>query len=246
MRGSVLIGMETSGALRRRFQERGIFTVSVDVLPAEDGAGYDAEGLGGHLQMDIHAALDFLWATGKWPRLAVMHPTCTNFTISAEWAYKDPDFDRYPGVGYHQKLKPGTLFGKERREARQRDLGALRELIALPIEFKAFENPVGVISSAIRKPDQIVQPYQFGDDASKATCFWFFDRDGNPVPEMALRIDPEKRFHGRMVNGVERWSNQTDSGQNRLSPGQDRWKDRSRTFPGIAQAIVDQWSMFAV
>lgn len=58
---------------------------------------------------------------------------------------------------------------------------------------------------------------------------------------MALPIDPAKRVSGRFVNGVERWANQTDSGQNRLSPGDDRWKDRSRTYPGIADAMAAHW-----
>ena len=112
--------------------------------------------------------------------------------------------------------------------------------MALPILVKLIENPIGAISR-IRRATQILQPYDFGDDASKATCLWILDKDGTGLPMMKLPIDPAKRVAGRMVNGRERWSNQTDSGQNRLSPGDDRWKDRSRTYPGIADAIAQHF-----
>lgn len=99
-----------------------------------------------------------------------------------------------------------------------------------------LENPVGLIGSMIRPPDQVVQPYEFGDDASKATCLWL---EGLP------RLLPTKRVSGRIVEWegqrVERWANQTDSGQNRLPPSDDRWKARSKTYPGIAAAMAAQW-----
>jgi hypothetical protein len=102
-----------------------------------------------------------------------------------------------------------------------------------------LENPVGILTARIGVRPQIVQPYEFGDDASKRTCLWT-----RGLPPLAK--DPTKRFPGRLVkwNGetVERWGNQTDSGQNNLPPSADRWRKRSRTYPGIAQAIVDQWA----
>src|SRR5690606_39218207 len=101
---------------------------------------------------------------GWWPDLAIFHPTCTYLTNSAAWAFNDPDFERYPGVGYHQRVKPGTLTGAARRAARKSALDDVRRIISLPIKRKAFENPIGAINTAIRKADQIVQPYQFGDD----------------------------------------------------------------------------------
>lgn len=225
----VLIGMETSGELRRRFAAMGHDVVSIDTLPAEDDGA-------GHIVGDVFDTLDRLWGAGWWPDLAIFHPTCTYLTGAAEWAFSDPDFVRYPGVGYHQRVKPGTLTGEARRQAREVALNDVRRILALRIARKVIENPVGAISRAIMKPTQIVQPYQFGDDASKATCLWLLDQDGNHLPQ--IPVDPAKRVAGRMVNGRERWANQTDTGQNRLSPGADRWKDRSRTFPGIADAIA--------
>jgi len=238
----VFIGMETSGALRGRFQALDHYVISCDMLPAEDGATWQ-ESDGGHIQGDVFATLERLWAKKLWPDLAIFHPTCTYLTNSAEWAFADPDYDRYPGAGYHQKVQPSTLVGKARRNAREDALADVRRLMALPIGRKAIENPRGAIGTAIRKPDQTIQPHQFGDDASKATCLWL---DGLP------RLRPTKQAPARIVDdgraqlglfgtGVERWANQTDAGQNKLSPGADRWKDRSRTFPGVADAMAQAW-----
>ena len=239
----VFIGMETSGALRHRFSDLGHDVRSADLLPSEDDGR-------GHIVGDVFDVLDRMHDEGWWPDLAIFHPTCTYLTNSAAWAFNDPDFERYPGVGYHQRVKPGTLVGQARRLARALALEDVRRIIALPIKRKAIENPIGAISGWIRKPDQIVQPYDFGDDASKATCLWL---DG------LMPLRPTCRVLGRMVprqlaigksdreagctgpEFIERWSNQTDTGQNRLSPGDDRWKERSRTFPGIAQAMASQW-----
>ena len=112
-------------------------------------------------------------------------------------------------------------------------LGLVRLFMDAPIERIAIENPVSVISSRIRKPDQIIQPYQFGHDASKKTCLWLKN-----LPT----LKPTQLVEPRMVNGRPRWSNQTDSGQNKLPPSKDRWKLRSKTYEGIAQAMAAQWS----
>jgi hypothetical protein len=118
-----------------------------------------------------------------------------------------------------------------------------RRLMRCGIPRVIAENPVGVLSTRYRKPRFTVQPYQLGEDASKRTCFWI---EGAAPP--ALKLDPAKRFAGRMVEWprgsgkmVERWSNQTDSGQNALTPSDDRWSDRSETYPGIANMLADQF-----
>jgi hypothetical protein len=156
--------------------------------------------------------------------LAIFHPDCTYLTGSAEWAYGDGP--------YHQKVKPETLVGEARRNARENAINLVRKIWHLKIRRKCIENPVGTLSSRFMKPTQIIQPYEFGDDASKKTCLWL---DG------LLPLRPTRRIAGRIVNGVERWSNQTDSGQNRLSPGDDRWQKRADTYAGISAAMVLQW-----
>lgn len=100
------------------------------------------------------------------------------------------------------------------------------------IPRRAVENPIGCISTRVRKPDQIIHPHQFGSDASKSTCLWL---NGLPL------LVPTEHVAPRMVEGRKRWANQTDSGQNKLPPSEDRWKIRSETYPGIAQAMATQW-----
>lgn len=101
-----------------------------------------------------------------------------------------------------------------------------------PIAKIAIENPVSIISSRIRKPDQIIHPYQFGHDASKKTCLWL---KGLPPLRPTAFVEP------RIIDGKPRWANQTDSGQNKLPPSADRWRIRSKTYQGIADAMAAQW-----
>lgn len=164
-------------------------------------------------------ALDVVTHSGFLFDMIGLHPPCTYLGVSGiHWN------DR--GRGW-EKTHEALQF--------------VRDLIAAAEDQPFYlENPVSIISSKIRKPDQIIQPYQFGDDASKKTCLWL---QGLPP----LRLDPAARCPGRVVvcNGknVERWANQTDSGQNRLGPSEDRWKVRSKTYPGIAAAMAAQWSI---
>lgn len=218
----VLIGYSRCPYTREAFEAAGCEVWTCDLLE------YDHPR---HFQCDIWEVTDYQWD------FALFHPMCTYLTVSAAWAFKDPDFERYPEIGYHQRVKEGTLTGVKRREARERALNDFRRLLALPYPH-AIENPApSFISSAIRPPDQIVQPYEFGDDASKGTGLWL----SKDVP----KLQPTQRFLGRFVeykgNTVERWSNQTDSGQNRLPPSDKRWLERSATYPGIAAAAGDQW-----
>jgi hypothetical protein len=105
--------------------------------------------------------------------------------------------------------------------------------------IKIIENPVSILSTHFGKADQYVQPYELGDDASKKTCFWIKGTNER------ITVDPVKRFPGRMVwdevryKYIERWSNQTDSGQNRLAPSETRSADRAKTYPGIANGLAD-------
>lgn len=140
--------------------------------------------------------------------LMIAHPPCTYLAVS--------------GLHWNGRV-PG------RAEKTEEALSFVRALMEAPIERKAIENPVSCISSRIRKPDQIIQPWQFGEDASKKTCLWL---DGLP-PLVHTDVLPG--------GASARRANQTASGQNRLSPGPDRWKERSRTYQGIANAMAAQW-----
>jgi len=214
----ILIACEYSGTVRDAFIKQGHDAISCDLLPTESP--------GPHIQGDLISVLYQGWD------LIIAFPPCTYLTGAAARALKDPDFKRYPGVGYHQRVKPGTLVGVERRAARI-NAGNFAQNIWEACDRVVIENPRGGLTKFIPYADlQEIQPYQFGEDASKATCL----RLKNIPP-----LTPTSYVAPRMVNGKQRWSNQTDSGQNRLSPGPDRWKDRSRTYQGIADAMASQW-----
>ncbi len=220
----VLIGYSCCHLTRSAFAAKGHDVWTADLLPSRDGSA-------NHLIGDIHQFLDFGWD------FAILHPMCTYLTVSGAWAFNDPDFERYPEVGFHQKVKDGTLTGAARRAARDSELSNFRKLLDLPFPT-AIENPaISFINKSIRPPDQKINPYDFGDDASKNTGIWL--TKGTP------KLKPTKRVPGRMVYArgrfKERWGNQTDSGQNNLPISEDRWLIRSQTYPGIAAAMGDQW-----
>ena len=216
----ILIACEYSGRTRDAFIMRGFDAVSCDLLPTETP--------GPHHQGDVRDILNDGWD------LLIAHPDCTYLTNSAAWAYTDGP--------YHQKIKPETPVGADRRKLRQQALDFVRELMASSITHIAIENPVGVISTSIRPASQYIQPYEYGHDASKKTGLWLRN-----LP----RLVPTCLVKGRFVEWpkgsgkvVQRWSNQTDSGQNCLTPSKDRWKDRSRTYQGWSDAMAGQWGEF--
>lgn len=239
----VLIACEYSGMSRRAFEALGHEVWSADFEPAEDGAA-------NHYQGDCFDLIN-----NQHFDLMIAHPPCTFFSVSSSWALLDANFEKYPGVGYHQKVKPETLTGEARRKAQQEALVFVQRLLASDIPRIAIENPIGQMSTLLRKPDQIIQPYWFGDDASKATCLWLKNL---PLLTQTKFVAPRLVCCGTEVHNNDkygcpncngdkvakpRWANQTDSGQNKLSPSDDRWKERSRTYPGIAAAFAEQWGM---
>ena len=169
---------------------------------------------GPHYQGDVRDLLGEQWD------LAIFHPTCTYLCSS--------------GMHWNKNPKSPRFGGQQTEEA----LEFVRMLLAAKIPRIALENPTGCIGTRIRPADQYIQPYEFGDDASKRTGLWLVN-----LPKLV--IDPAHRVAGRLVTlpsgkTVERWANQTDSGQNKLAPSADRWKLRSETYPGIAEAFT-QW-----
>lgn len=201
----VLIACEYSGVSRRAFEALGHDVISADFEPAEDDSPY-------HYQGDVFDLIE-----DQHFDLMLAHPPCTYLSVS----------------GLHWNKRGRMVDGKPRSELTEEALAFVRRLMDAPIDKIAIENPISCISSRIRKPDQIIQPWWFGDDASKATCLWL-----KGLPPLV----PTNPVRGRVVNGRERWENQTDSGQNKLAPSPTRWKERSRTYPGIAAAFAEQWS----
>jgi len=163
------------------------------------------EAPGPHYQGNVLDIMDDGWD------LMIAHPPCTYLASSGlHWNKRVP--------GRAKKTEEALLF--------------VHTLLNAPIPHIALENPIGCISSRVRKPDQIIQPWQFGHDASKATCLW--------LKNLPLLIPTDVLPGGREA----RRANQTASGQNKLPPSADRWKLRSVTYTGIAEAMAEQWQSF--
>ena len=151
-----------------------------------------------HLQADI---LDVLKDGYGW-HLAIFHPPCTHLAVS------------------------GARWFKEKQAEQEEALQFVRALLDAPISRICLENPVSIISSRIRKPSQIIQPWQFGHGASKKTCLWLKNLPLLQPTEVIIK---------------ELYANQTPSGQNKLGPSPTRAQERSRTYEGIAAAMAKQW-----
>lgn len=128
--------------------------------------------------------------------LMIAHPPCTHLAVS------------------------GARWFKDKKKEQEEALGFVRLLMDAPIEHIAIENPISVISSRIRKPDQIVQPWMFGHGETKATCLWL----KNLPP-----LQPTNIVEGR------------EAKVHKMPPSPNRWKERSRTYKGIAEAMAQQW-----
>ena len=154
---------------------------------------------GPHLQGDC---LSFDWSNYD---LLICHPPCTHLAVS------------------------GSRWFKDKRVEQEAALAFVRALMQLPVRRICVENPVSIISSRIRKPEQIIQPYEYGHPESKKTCLWLKNLPKlKPTNVLSL---PTRGF----------WDNQTPSGQNKLGPSADRWLLRSKTYTGIAAAMATQW-----
>ncbi len=149
---------------------------------------------GQHFQGDVRDILAEDWD------IMVAHPPCTHLAVSgARW------------------------FPAKRTNGKQEAaLDLVRLLLDAPIKHIALENPVSIISSKIRKPDQVIQPWQHGHGETKATCLWLKN-----LP----RLTPTNIVEGREQRI---W---------KLPPSADRWKERSRTFAGVAKAMANQWTL---
>lgn len=215
----ILIGGERFGVIRDAFRARGHDAWSCDLA--------ETQAPGPHIKADWRAVLNDGWD------MAIFHPTCTRMSNSG-------------ALRLYIGGKKANGVDLQRAAGAVSDAWEFWHLLNnCPIPFRALENPVmhGIAKTVVgRKQDQSIQPYQFGDDASKQTCLWL---EGLP------RLAPTERHPGRLItwNGkmVERWSNQTDSGQNIEPPTADpneRRMRRSKTYPGIAAAMADQWGSF--
>lgn len=143
-----------------------------------------------HYETDVRNVLNERWD------LMIAHPPCTHLAVS------------------------GARWWKDKKEEQAEALEFVRTLMNAPIPRICIENPISIISRVIRKPDQIIQPWQFGHGETKATCLWLKN-----LP----KLTPTNIVEGR------------EARVHRMPPGKDRWKERSRTYKGIAEAMAEQW-----
>jgi hypothetical protein len=156
----------------------------------------DTEAPGNHYQCDIRDILDRGWD------LMIAHPPCTHLASS------------------------GARWFKYKQTEQQQAIAFVKLLMAAPIPRIAIENPIGILSREIRKPEQIIQPWQFGHPETKATCLWLKNLPKlKPTNIVTL---PDNKLERMRIHY--------------LPPGPNRWKIRSLTYTGIAEAMAQQWS----
>ena len=191
----VLVACEFSGIVRRAFVKAGHAVTSCDLLDAEDSANYSCAGsLGFHWKGELFKFL--AWRNTNQFDLMVAHPPCTHLAVSGARWFKNKPVEQVMALAF------------------------VRQIMGTDIPRICVENPISIISSRIRKPDQIIQPWQFGHGETKATCLWLKN-----LPKLVST----NIVAGRAAK------------VHRMPPGPDRWKDRSRTYTGIAEAMAAQW-----
>jgi hypothetical protein len=206
--------------------------MSCDYLPTEVS--------GPHYRGNVLDILDADPRDGLPWWLMICHPDCTYLCSS----------------GLHWNRRGVMVDGRPRSELTEEALAFVSTLLNAPVPRIALENPVGCISSRIRKADQMIQPYKYGEDASKRTCLWLknlppLQPTGHVEPRWVccgkvLDVEAAGKYGCPDCHGAKkplpRWGNQTDSGQNKLGPSDDRWKERARTYQGWADAMASQWT----
>lgn len=199
MKLRALIGCEESQVVCIAFRELVYEAYSCDLEPCSGGHPE------WHIQGDVFEAIE----SREWD-LGILFPPCTYLTISANKWYRE-----------QPARKSGALVGEARREARDFFI----KLYNCGIKKIAIENPIGIMSTELRKPDQVIQPWMFGHGETKATCLWLYG-----LPKLKATD---------VVDGRDQkiW---------KMSPSEDRSKERSKTFPGIAQAMAAQWSKYII
>lgn len=217
----VLVACEESQRVCIEFRAKGHEAFSCDIEPCSGGHEE------WHIQQDVIPLLngneDFSTAdgtshriNGKWD-LIIAHPPCTFLTVTGNRWFNE---ERYGEKAIQRK--------RDRQEA----IDFFMKFVNADCEKIAIENPIGIMSTVYRKPDQIIQPYQFGDPARKATCLWL--KGLKPMQPTNI-VEPEViRFENGKTDGS--WHYNTLS-----LPPKERARERSKTFPGIAKAMAEQW-----
>lgn len=233
---NILIACEESQRVCTEFRKLGFNAYSCDILPCSGGHPE------WHFKQDVLQVIKNrggiletgkeYFIEGEWD-LMVAHPPCTFLAVSgAKWFYHPDDKDLPIG-----QRRPHPNFpnrAKEREEAAKFFL----KLAKANIKHIAIENPVGIMNTRFRKPNQIVQPWQFGDSASKKTCLWLKNL---PLLVPTDIVDPGEYIEFGSGRRLAKWYS---DGLTKTKTAEERRIWRSKTFPGFAKAIAEQWGAY--
>lgn len=204
----ILVACEESQAITKELRQLGHEAYSCDILPCSGGHPE------WHIQGDVLEQLDKGWD------MMIAHPPCTYLAVSgARWMYN----------------KDGSV-NEERHKNQQEALDFVQKLMDAPIERIAIENPISVISSRIRKPDQIIQPWMFGDEATKSTCLWLKNL---PHIQPTKVVGKGEKVVFKSGKSHPKWYADALS---KAKTAEERRSLRSKTFPGMAKAIAKQFT----
>ena len=232
---NILIACEESQAICKAFREKGHNAYSCDLLECSGGHPE------WHFMQDVLQVIpnhggklengeDYFLPKGEEWDLMIAHPPCTYLSVSgARWLYH-PDDANLP---IEQRREHPHHLGRRKMKA-EAELFFM-QFTNTNIKRWAIENPVGCMNTVFRKPDQIVQPFWFGDSASKKTCLWLH---GLPPLVPTNIVDPGERVVLSSGRSLPKWY--SDSFNTKIST-EERRRLRSKTFPGFAQAVAEQW-----
>jgi len=199
----ILIACEFSGTVRKAFAAKGHDAWSCDIEPTDIP--------GNHYQGDVMDIINDGWD------MMIAHPPCTYLTVTGNKWFKPEYKDRFP----------------TRQQDRQDAIDFFMSLVNAPIDKIAIENPIGIMSTVYKKPNQIIHPWQFGHEASKSTCLWL---KGLSNIEPTNIVDKGEFVTYKSGKRMTKWYADAAS----KSP-QERAKIRNTTFQGIANAMAEQW-----
>lgn len=233
---NVLVACEESQRVCTEFRKLGHNAFSCDILKCSGGHPE------WHFNQDVLEVIknkggiletgEEIYIDGKWD-LMVAHPPCTYLAVSGAKWYYHPD-DKHLPV---EERRPHPNF-PNRAQDREDGANFFMALANADIEHIAIENPVGIMNSRFRKPDQVVQPYFFGDAASKSTCLWLKNL---PLLTPTKMVDKGEYIEFKSGKRIPKWYS---DGLTKTKTAEERRTWRSKTFPGFAKAIAEQWSAF--
>lgn len=230
----IIVACEESQAITKELRKLGHDAYSCDLLPCSGGHPE------WHFQEDIFKIIKNQGgllqdgnkniSTMKW-EMMIAHPPCTYLTVSGNRWFYHPDDKDLPLL--HRRPHPRF---PNRIKDRENALKFFKKLYKVPIKKIAIENPIGIVSTRFQKPSQIVQPYMFGDPATKTTCLWL---RGLPLLEPTNLVDKGERIFFKSGKSQPKWYSDALV---QARTAEERRTLRSKTFPGMAKAMAMQWA----